>query len=170
LCRRRFTRSEPSLFGSDGIIPKALEESGAVSGRRREGPENTPRLRLKRKSPTTGYVDGAWWPHSDDLGDELPDLLTVLSVRLGAVARVLYNYDEWPTTPRKIVVNDRVVRLDGYRRQPAHTIGVLDDRGHKINLLVVPPKTEADRAHTISMAAAAPDDASSVSTLLANSR
>lgn len=24
-------------------------------------------LRLKRKAPTTGYVDGAWWPRSDDL-------------------------------------------------------------------------------------------------------
>ncbi len=30
-------------------------------------PEHTPRLRLKPKAPQSGYVDGAWWPRSDDL-------------------------------------------------------------------------------------------------------
>ena len=40
---------------------------------------------LKRKAPTSGHVDGAWWPHSDDLSTELPDLLTVLAVRLGII-------------------------------------------------------------------------------------
>ncbi len=49
------------------------------------GPQNTPRLRLKPKAPSTGHVDGAWWPHSDDLAAELPDLLAVLSVRLGPI-------------------------------------------------------------------------------------
>jgi hypothetical protein len=28
-------------------------------------PAQTPRLRLKPKAPQSGYVDGAWWPHSD---------------------------------------------------------------------------------------------------------
>ena len=51
-------------------------------GARQAGPQHTPRLRLKRKLPVTRYVDGAWWPHSDDLPTELPDLLAVLSVRL----------------------------------------------------------------------------------------
>lgn len=52
-------------------------------------PARTPRLRLKPKAPQSGYVDGAWWPHSDDLRSELPDLLAVLSVRLGRIDRVL---------------------------------------------------------------------------------
>ena len=139
---------------------------GAVSGRRQEGPQTTPRLRLKRKGATVGYVDGAWWPSSDDLSTELPDLLTVLSVRLGTVARVLYNLDEWANVPRRIVIDGSVVRLDGYRRHPAHTIGVLDSRGARIVLLVVPSRTEADLAHTIAMAAADSDDASTVKSLL----
>jgi len=143
-----------------------LLESRAVSGRRNAGPENTPRLRLKRKAPITGYVDGAWWPHSDDLPTELPDLLAVLSVRLGEVARVTYNLAEWAKAPRKISIDGRVVRLDGYQRQPANTVGVLDGRGHKIVLLVVPAHTDPDRAHAIVMAAAATDDASSIDSLL----
>ena len=54
-------------------------------GRDQTPPEHTPRLRLKPKAPQTGYVDGAWWPRSDDLTTELPDLLAVLSVRLGPI-------------------------------------------------------------------------------------
>jgi hypothetical protein len=144
----------------------ALLEKGAVSSRRRSGPDQTPRLRLKRKAPVTGYVDGAWWPHSDDLPTELPDLLAVLSVRLGAVARVTYNLAEWATAPRKVQVGGRTVRLDGYHRQPPSTVGVVDGFGNKIVLLIVPVNTEADRAHAIVMAAAAADDATDVDTLL----
>ena len=144
----------------------ALRENGAASGRRQSGPEHTPRLRLKRKAPITGYVDGAWWPRSDDLPTELPDLLAVLSVRLGAVARVTYNLAEWAKAPRKASIGGQIVRLDGYHRQPPNTLGVLDTYGNKIVLLVVPVHTEPDRAHAIVMAAAATDDASSVDTLL----
>jgi hypothetical protein len=44
--------------------------------------EHALRLRLKPKGPTTGYVDGAWWPRSADLVGELPELFAVLAVRL----------------------------------------------------------------------------------------
>jgi hypothetical protein len=144
----------------------ALRESRAVSGRRHSGPEHTPRLRLKRKAPITGYVDGAWWPRSDDLPTELPDLLAVLSVRLPAVARVTYDLAGWATAPRRVSIGGRVIRLDGYHRQPPNTLGVLDAYGNKIVLLVVPVHTEPDRAHAIVMAAAETDNASSVDTLL----
>jgi hypothetical protein len=40
-----------------------------------EPPRLTLRLKLKPKAPTTGYVDGAWWPRSRDLSAELPALL-----------------------------------------------------------------------------------------------
>lgn len=142
-------------------------QESAVSGRHLEELEHNPRLRLKREGSTAGYVDGAWWPLSDDLPNELPDLLAVLAVRLGPIARVVYNLDEWSNVPRTLVTNARVVRLDGYRRHPAHTIGVLDSRGRRIVLLVVPSRTEPDLAHTIAMAAAAPDDTSTVKSLLA---
>jgi hypothetical protein len=143
------------------------QEGRAVSGRRHEGPEITPRLRLKAKAPTTGHVDGAWWPHSVDLVNELPDLLAVLSVRLGAVDRVLYNLAEWAKAPARLLTGGRAVRLDGYRIQPAHTIEVLGMGREKILLLVVPPDTDAEHAHEALMTAAATDDVSSVDDLLA---
>lgn len=146
------------------------QSGGDGADRSHPGPENTPRLRLKRKAPSTGYVDGAWWPHSDDLPAELPDLLAVLSVRLGTVTRVTYNVAEWANPPRKQRIGGQVVRLDGYHRHPLHTVGVLDGRGQQIDLLVVPVQTSDDEAHEMMMAAAAPDNASSVDTLLAGSQ
>ena len=71
-------------------------------GRHPTPPEHTPRLRLKPKAPHTGYVDGAWWPHSDDLTTELPDLLAVLSVRLGPIDRVLFKLTDWAKAPTKL--------------------------------------------------------------------
>ncbi|MGV0644606.1 DUF5994 family protein [Mycolicibacterium sp. XJ2546] len=138
----------------------------AVSSTRTTGPQNTPRLRLKPKAPATGYVDGAWWPHSDDLARELPDLLVALSVRLGPISRVIYNLDDWLDVPARMRLADRQVRLDGYRLQPNHTIEVLGLTGDRIALLVVPPLFDPDQAHETLMTAAAPDDTSSTDALL----
>jgi hypothetical protein len=144
-----------------------LQQDGIDAGRHDTGPEHTPRLRLKPKAPQSGHVDGAWWPHSDDLAAELPDLLAVLSVRLGRIDRVLYNFDEWAKPPsRKLETGGRRVRLDGYGRQPTNTIEVLGLYGNRIALLVVPPNTDPDRAHEAMMTAAAPSDASMVGNLL----
>jgi len=131
------------------------------------GPDNTPRLRLKPKAPVSGHVDGAWWPRTDDLRAELPDLLAVLSVRLGAVDRVLYNLAEWAQMPKRLTTGGRAVRLDGYRLQPANTLQVLGLGREKILLLVVPPHTDPEIAHDAMMTAAAPNDATAVGDLLA---
>jgi len=135
-------------------------------GRHHTPPEHTPRLRLKPKAPHTGYVDGAWWPHSDDLTTELPDLLAVLSARLGPIDRVLYKLTDWAKAPAKLATGGRVVKLDGYRLQPPNTVEVLGLNGNRIILLVVPPHTDPDRAHATVMAAAAPDNDSTVDGLL----
>jgi hypothetical protein len=144
-----------------------LGRRSSAAGWKHTPPENTPRLRLKPKAPITGYVDGAWWPHSDNLAAEIPDLLAVLSVRLGRIDRVIYNLAEWTKAPAKLQTDDGLIRLAGYHRQPVNTIEVLGLNRNKIVLLVVPPDTDPDRAHEAMMAAAAPDDASTIERLLA---
>jgi len=129
-------------------------------------PAHTPRLRLKPKAPQSGYVDGAWWPHTDDLTAELPDLLAVLSVRLGRIDRVLYNLNAWARAPRKLIVGGRSVRLEGYRLQSANTVEVLGLGRDRITLLVVPPRTASREAHTTMMTAAQPNNAATVDDLL----
>ncbi|MGO9154600.1 DUF5994 family protein [Mycobacterium sp.] len=135
-------------------------------GRHPTPPEHTPRLRLKSKAPQTGYVDGAWWPHSDDLTTELPDLLAVLSVRLGPIDRVLYKLTDWAKAPTELTTGGHAVRLDGYRLQPPNTVEALGLNRNRIVLLVVPPHTAPDRAYATMTAAAAPDDDSTVDGLL----
>ena len=141
------------------------------NGVRHQGtpPVRTPRLRLKARAPESGFVDGACWPHTDDLTAELPDLLAVLSVRLGRIDRVLYKLDEWAAAPARLVTGGRAVRLDGYRHQPANTIEVFGLNRSKIVLLVVPPHTDPDTAHTAMMAAAGPNNDSTIDDLLTNS-
>jgi hypothetical protein len=125
---------------------------------------------LKPKAPISGHVDGAWWPRSDDLLSELPDLLAVLSVRLGAVDRVMYHLSEWPPMPARLHTGGRAVRLDGFTRQPAHTIEVLGLGRERVLLLVVPPHTDPDMAHDTMMTAAAPNNVSTVNDMLGSAR
>lgn len=70
----------------DNLDP-TRENSGSV--------EELPRLRLKPVSAKTGYVDGAWWPRSDNLAVELPALPASVSGRLGPVRRITYRLGEW---------------------------------------------------------------------------
>jgi len=110
------------------------------------------RLRLKPQAPTTGYVDGAWWPRSRDLVTELPALVAVLQIRLGRVERVSYNLTAWGPTERTIEVDGLVVRLAGYRSQHPDTVDVIGPR-QQLTLLVVPPESSAQAAHRALMAA-----------------
>jgi hypothetical protein len=146
-----------------------LRINPADARHRHAPPAHTPRLRLKPKAPQSGYVDGAWWPHSEDLTAELPDLLSVLSVRLGPIGRVIYNMNEWAKPPAKFATGGRTVRLDGYRLQPVNTVEVHGLNSAKIVLLVVSAHADPDQAHAIMMTAAGPSDASTVECLLTTS-
>jgi len=123
------------------------------------------RLRLKPKAPSTGWVDGGWWPRSRDLAAELPGLLAVLAVRLGRIERVSYHLGEWGPTPRKISCGGGVVRLGGYRGQHANTVDVLG-RGQRLTLLVVAPEASAQTAHVALMAAGHRGNTDNVDALL----
>jgi hypothetical protein len=147
-----------------------LNQDHADVGQRSSPPEHTPRLRLKPRAPHSGYVDGAWWPHTDELAAELPDLLAVLSVRLGRIDRVMYNLNEWAKPSAKLATGGRRVRLDGYRRQPTNTVEVLGLNRDRIVLLVVPPDAYPDEAHATLMAAAAPSNDSTVDSLMTGAR
>ncbi|MET7995833.1 DUF5994 family protein [Amycolatopsis sp. NPDC005232] len=51
-------------------------------------------MRLKPAGPTTGHVDGEWWPRSRDLTCELPALLTAAVARLGRIGEVAYHAEK----------------------------------------------------------------------------
>jgi hypothetical protein len=132
-----------------------------------EPPRQTLRLKLKPKAPTTGYVDGAWWPRSRDLSAELPALLAVLAIRLGRVHRVSHNLATWNTAHRRLNVDGHAVRLGGFHAQHPHTIDVIGPNGTRLTLLVLPPATHPATAHQILMIAARRNNVDSIDELLA---
>lgn len=129
------------------------------------------RVGLKPVGPMTGDVDGAWWPGSRDLTIELPALLASLAARLGWVERVTFNLTVWAPAPRRLAVDGRVVRLEGFRSQSADVLTVIGRGGRqRLTLLVVPPETDPATAARVVVRASRPGSADNVETLLATAR
>jgi hypothetical protein len=112
------------------------------------------RLRLKPKAPATGYVDGAWWPRSQDLTVELPALAEVLAVRLGRIERVVYALSTWDPAPRRLEVDGYRVHMEGFTYQDQNVIHVTGSNRGRLSLLVVPPGTADAAGHDALMTAA----------------
>ena len=126
----------------------------------------TDRLCLKPESATTGFVDGALWPASRDLAAEMRSLLDALGDQAGPVERVSYNIDAWNAVPRKVRVDGKVVRMGGFRSQPAATLKVVGE-GRALTLLVVPPETDQQAAHRVLAAASENGNTEGIDALLA---
>jgi hypothetical protein len=116
-----------------------------------DSPRRPLRLRLKPNAPATGYVDGAWWPRSRELTDELAALTDALAVRLGPVARVAFAATAWNPVAE---VDDRAIRLTSLRPQEKNIVRVSGSDGRQITLLVVPPEAPGKAGHDAIMLAA----------------
>ncbi|MCD9879942.1 DUF5994 family protein [Streptomyces sp. NR30] len=119
----------------------------------------TARLALKPVRPSTGHVelDGAWWPRSRDLTQELTALADVLDPLWGRITRIAVNPRYWPIIPRKVFVNGHVVKVGWFTSElDPHKILLLSGASGRWNLLVVPPETD-DPAAARLMAAASAD-------------
>ncbi|PPJ24694.1 hypothetical protein C5E45_25240 [Nocardia nova] len=128
--------------------------------------DRAPRVRLKPDSAKTGYVDGAWWPRSDDLEVELPALLATVAGRLGPVRRITYRLGEWASAPSDLVIEGLAVRLEGHRTGTVNTIEMLGTRDRRLVLLVIPPYTDDQQAFAAMTTASATGDVSTVDELL----
>src|SRR3954467_9714121 len=97
-----------------------------------------PRLRLKPAHRSAGFVQGGWWPLTDQLYIELRHLLAALSSRSGTIERVIY--DENKSASGSLRVGCRGHSVIREPRNP--TPNTLTVRGKKFGtlaLLVVPP-------------------------------
>ncbi|MEU3337296.1 DUF5994 family protein [Streptomyces sp. NPDC006668] len=102
-------------------------------------------VRLETTDDRRGVLDGAWWPRSRDIAAELPALVTALTELLGPVTRVGLDATAWDPLPTRLVVGDRVVRIDSF---PVGDDTVLVTRGEAdhFSLLVVPPHATPEAA------------------------
>jgi len=84
-------------------------------------------------------IDGAWWPRSTDLIDELPALLHAVAKRIGRIRGVLLNQDEWLPTPVDWTpAGNHRVRIGWYGHQEPHVAVLIGDSAKRVDLLVIP--------------------------------
>jgi hypothetical protein len=125
-------------------------------------------VRLQLKPAGGGYVDGGWWPRSRDAAVEFADLITAVRDQVGQVERISYPLgDGWEITHRKLVVDGRLVRLEGFHAMPAHTLTLIGTQQRRLTLLVIAPDTPRDTATTALKTAADPGNTASPDDLLA---
>ncbi|MBM7807717.1 hypothetical protein JOD57_003554 [Geodermatophilus bullaregiensis] len=87
--------------------------------------------------------DGAWYPRSRDLAVEVPELVAALDRRGLRIERFTYPLGPWQPAPRKLVVDDRVVRTGGFSSMDPGVVCLSWAGGSRLaNLLVVPPETD----------------------------
>jgi Family of unknown function (DUF5994) len=122
--------------------PPRLTPTPTASGRAR--------ISFRRPATESGYIDAAWWPRSRDLAAELPALFDVLWSAYRDVDRVSYNLPFWEPVPRRMHIDDRVVRVRGYHIQDPLVLTVFDSSGDEhIDILVVRPEADADFAERV---------------------
>lgn len=124
------------------------------------------RLRLKPAHGSPGVVQGGWWPRTDQLHIELPELLAALSSRSGAVERVIYDENRWAPSSMRIEFRAHSVILEGSRTKSTNTLSVFGKQFGTLVLLVVPHNTDPTAARAAVRAAAHPDDVSTAEQLL----
>jgi hypothetical protein len=113
-------------------------------------PGGAARISFRQPVSELGVVDAAWWPRSRELRAELPSLLDVLWTACRDVDRVGYNLPFWEPVPRRMRVNDRLVRLRGYRSKGPALLTLSDSSGREhVDILVVAPEADADFAERI---------------------
>ncbi|OBB97147.1 hypothetical protein A5782_03155 [Mycobacterium sp. 852002-40037_SCH5390672] len=102
------------------------------------------------------HVDGAWWPRSTNLVDELPGLTASLSDRLGRIVMVGYRRNGWHNTPALAEIDGHAIELLGFTSDEPASVIVMGDNGRHLTLHVLRPDTEEDVARLALDAARAP--------------
>jgi hypothetical protein len=111
-------------------------------------PTRTPRLLLRASGAPPGPTDGAWWPWTPNLTAELHDLISVLTPRLGQLARLGFAWNAVSLAQRRIDDEDGVQIHGPTPDQPPDTMQLFGTNGTCLTLLVVPADTDphlADR-------------------------
>lgn len=118
------------------------------------------RVSFRQPASSAAFIDAAWWPRSRDLISELPTLLEALWAASREITRITYNLDAWNPAPRRIRIQDRTVRLGGFHTSDPRMVRLSDAWGReRIDVLVIPPATDAAVADRALMLAGEADSA-----------
>ena len=129
------------------------------------------RIRLSDILPSTGPLDGAWWPRSRDLQSEAADLVDHFPSLAGRVERLLFSRPDWEAVEgapsrHSIRAARGPVKTGSFPRDDTHVMMVKTSAGEHLRLLVVPSDTEPGRAARLMEQAADPQNTKAPRALL----
>ena len=101
--------------------------------------EHENRLQLKPYRSVSEHIDGAWWPRSQHLVDELPNLMASVSDRLGQVVMVGYRRNGWTETPALAEIAGHTIELFGFASNEPTSVILIGEDGRHITLHVIRP-------------------------------
>jgi len=119
-------------------------------------PPSSPRLVLTPVQDRQAVLDGGWWPRSWDPVAEIPGLVLALSARYGTIRQVMLNNVSWDTRFSRLAVDGGVVRMGWFGSVDPAVVIATTYGGDQIDLLVVPPQTDAAQAEKAMAEAADP--------------
>ena len=126
--------------------------------------ERAGRLQLKPYRSASEHIDGVWWPRSSSLVDELPDLVTSLSDRLGQAVMVGYRRNGWHDTPPLAEIAGHTIELLGFSSDEPASVILIGEDGRHITLHVIRPDTSEEIARQTLKQAGVPAAGDSVPT------
>ncbi len=116
-------------------------------------PTQTPGFLLRPNSAPPSPIDGSWFPWTANLTDELDDLISALTLRLGPVARVCFDWNALQISRKRIDEFDLdsggIALREPAPGQPPHTMYFLGCNGTQLVLVLLSPDTEPDHAYGI---------------------
>lgn len=104
------------------------------------------RLQLKPYRSASEHIDGAWWPRSMHLVDELPDLVASVSDRLGQVVMVGYRRNGWGEAPPLAEIAGHTIELLGFTSDERAIVILIGEDGRHLSLHVIRPDTSEEVA------------------------
>jgi len=107
------------------------------------------RLELKPYRAVSEHLDGAWWPRSMHLVDELPDLVASVSGRLGQVTMVGYRRNGWDETPPLAEIACHTIELLGFTSDEPASVILIGEDGRHLTLHVIRPDTGEEVARQL---------------------
>ena len=98
------------------------------------------RLALK-VSADRHTLDGAWWPHSRVLGEELIQLFAAWPVEAGYISRVVVSPRDWDDRPVRVEIPGRrgLVKVGLLPTDTMHQLVLIMLDGQRRSLAVIPP-------------------------------
>lgn len=98
--------------------------------------------RFALRSPyVSGLPDGAWWPRSRRLSDELAGLFALWPPEAGRISRILFSPPDWDDHPRSVDIPGRRVKTGGFPQDDTHQLTLTMREGRQLSITVIPPNT-----------------------------